>query len=108
MTKDNKEHTAIHGCLRASTAVILLAWSTVSIFLMRSFASAVTVSHSGNGNCNRNSQVKVTCRYRADEKVKCFIARIVWITVNWYRYRIHGFSIIETKVFSYEQVDSIN
>ena len=62
MTKDNKEHTEIHGCLRASTAVILLAWSTVSIFLMRSFASAVTVSHSGNGNCNRNSQVKVTCR----------------------------------------------
>lgn len=41
--------TQIHGCLRASLAVILLLGFTVSIWLMRFFASGVTVSHSGDG-----------------------------------------------------------
>lgn len=46
--------TQTHGCLRASWAVILLAGLMVSIWLIRFLASGVTVSHSGEGNCNRN------------------------------------------------------
>lgn len=42
--------TEIHGCLRASAAVIRLDGLMVSILLMRSLASGVTVSHSGEGN----------------------------------------------------------
>lgn len=41
--------TQIHGCLSASVALIRLAGFTVNIELMRFFASAVTVSHSGDG-----------------------------------------------------------
>lgn len=41
--------TQIHGCLRASAAVILLPGLTVNIWFMRFFASGVTVSHSGLG-----------------------------------------------------------
>lgn len=43
--------TQTHGCLRASWAVMRLAGLMVSIWLMRFFASGVTVSHSGEGNC---------------------------------------------------------
>merc|ERR1719228_1469119 len=39
----------IQGCFRASSARILLAGFTVSIWLIRFFASGVTVSHSGEG-----------------------------------------------------------
>ena len=42
--------TQIHGCFSASEAVIRLAGLIVSILLMRSLASGVTVSHSGDGN----------------------------------------------------------
>lgn len=42
--------TQIHGCFRASEAVMRLAGLMVSILLMRSLASGVTVSHSGDGN----------------------------------------------------------
>lgn len=42
--------TQTHGCLRASWAVILFAGLIVSIWLIRFFASGVTVSHSGEGN----------------------------------------------------------
>lgn len=42
--------TQTHGCLRASWAVMRLAGLMVSIWLMRFFASGVTVSHSGEGN----------------------------------------------------------
>jgi hypothetical protein len=39
----------IHGCFRASAEVIRLAGLTVSIELIKFLASAVTVSHSGDG-----------------------------------------------------------
>lgn len=42
--------TQIHGCFSASEAVIRLAGLIVSILLIRSLASGVTVSHSGDGN----------------------------------------------------------
>ena len=41
--------THIHGCLRASEAVIRFAGFTVNMLFMRFFASGVTVSHSGEG-----------------------------------------------------------
>jgi len=41
----------IQGCLRACSAVILRPGGTVSIELIRFFASGVTVSHSGDGYC---------------------------------------------------------
>lgn len=53
---DNFQGTHIHiltdiqGCFRASAAVIRLDGLIVNILLMRSFASGVTVSHSGDGN----------------------------------------------------------
>lgn len=53
-TKKSMVHfalTDIHGCFRASAAVIRLDGLIVNILLMRSFASGVTVSHSGEGNC---------------------------------------------------------
>ncbi len=43
------ELTKIHWCLSASAAVIRLEGFIVSIELIRLFASAVTVSHSGGG-----------------------------------------------------------
>lgn len=46
-----RQLTQTHGCLRACSAVILLAGLMVSIWLMRFLASGVTVSHSGEGNC---------------------------------------------------------
>lgn len=52
MTKKVVGLTEIQGCLSASAAVILLAGLMVSILLMRSLASGVTVSHSGEGNCH--------------------------------------------------------
>lgn len=48
--------TEIQGCLRASEAVMRLAGLIVSILLMRSFASGVTVSHSGEGNFKRERE----------------------------------------------------
>lgn len=42
--------TDIQGCFRASAAVMRLDGFMVNILLMRSFASGVTVSHSGEGN----------------------------------------------------------
>lgn len=41
--------TLIHGCLRAWDAEMRLAGLTVSMLFIRFFASAVTVSHSGEG-----------------------------------------------------------
>jgi len=46
---DMKVRTQIHGCLSASAAVMRLAGLTVSMLLIRFFASWVTVSHSGDG-----------------------------------------------------------
>lgn len=46
--------------MRASAAVTLLAGLMVSILLMRSLASAVTVSHSGDGNCRDTDTVSRT------------------------------------------------
>lgn len=51
---DSHELTEIHGCLSTSAAVMRLAGLMVSILLIRSFASGVTVSHSGEGNCGCN------------------------------------------------------
>ena len=48
--------TQIHGCLRASAAVMRLAGLTVNIWLMRFLASGVTVSHSGDGYYDDNSR----------------------------------------------------
>ena len=45
--------THIQGCLSASTALMRLLGFTVNIQLMRFFASDVTVSHSGDGYCDR-------------------------------------------------------
>ena len=42
--------TEIQGCFRASAAVMRFPGLIVSILLMRSLASGVTVSHSGEGN----------------------------------------------------------
>lgn len=47
--------TQIHGCFSASEAVMRLAGLIVSILLMRSLASGVTVSHSGDGNFKNTS-----------------------------------------------------
>jgi len=44
-----KRLTQIHGCLRASEAVIRLAGFTDNIWLIRFLPSGVTVSHSGDG-----------------------------------------------------------
>ena len=55
--------TQIHGCLRASFAVILLLGFTVSIWLMRFFASGVTVSHSGVGYCFTKKKKKTYYLY---------------------------------------------
>ncbi len=49
------ELTEIHGCLSTSAAVMRLDGLMVSILLIRSFASGVTVSHSGEGNCGCNT-----------------------------------------------------
>lgn len=54
-TLKTNELTHIHGCLRASDAVTRLAGFTVNIWLIRFFASGVTVSHSGDGYYERNS-----------------------------------------------------
>lgn len=43
------ELTHIHGCFKASEAVILLEGLTVNMLFIRLFASGVTVSHSGDG-----------------------------------------------------------
>lgn len=51
--------TQIHGCFSASDAVIRFAGLMVSILLIRSFASGVTVSHSGEGNFRKNTQVYI-------------------------------------------------
>lgn len=45
-----RTRTQIQGCLRASAAVMRLLGLMVSILLIRSLASGVTVSHSGDGN----------------------------------------------------------
>lgn len=50
------ERWQIHGCFRASDAVMRLAGLMVSILLMRSLASGVTVSHSGDGNFERRKR----------------------------------------------------
>lgn len=48
--------TEIQGCFSASAAVIRLDGLMVSILLMRSLASGVTVSHSGEGNCEEEQR----------------------------------------------------
>lgn len=53
-------HTQIQGCLRASAAVMRLLGLMVSILLIRSLASGVTVSHSGDGNCKNECFILVT------------------------------------------------
>lgn len=49
-------HTQIQGCFRASAAVMRLLGLMVSILLIRSLASGVTVSHSGDGNCKKKKK----------------------------------------------------
>ena len=49
-------HTQIQGCFRASAAVMRLLGLMVSILLIRSLASGVTVSHSGDGNCAKKQE----------------------------------------------------
>lgn len=51
--------TQIHGCFSASEAVIRFAGLMVSILLIRSFASGVTVSHSGEGNLKKKKSMCV-------------------------------------------------
>lgn len=51
-------HTQIQGCFRASAAVMRLLGLMVSILLIRSLASGVTVSHSGDGNCKKKKKKK--------------------------------------------------
>lgn len=53
-----RTRTQIQGCLRASAAVMRLLGLMVSILLMRSLASGVTVSHSGDGNCQGETQTR--------------------------------------------------
>lgn len=53
--------TQIHGCFSASEAVIRFAGLMVSILLIRSFASGVTVSHSGEGNLRKICICVVSC-----------------------------------------------
>lgn len=48
--------TEIQGCLSASAAVIRLDGLMVNILLMRSLASGVTVSHSGEGNYRKKGE----------------------------------------------------
>lgn len=49
--------TQTQGCLSAWSAVILLAGLIVNIWLIRFLASGVTVSHSGEGNCEAQRKV---------------------------------------------------
>lgn len=56
---NNNIITQIHGCLRASAEVIRLAGLTVNIELIRFFASAVTVSHSGDGYLEGKKKRKI-------------------------------------------------
>lgn len=51
--------THIHGCLSASDAVTRLAGFTVNIWLIKFFASGVTVSHSGDGYCEIIQKTKL-------------------------------------------------
>lgn len=54
------ELTQIHGCFNASDAVMRLYGLTVSIWLIKFFASGVTVSHSGDGYCEqRNLKIRL-------------------------------------------------
>lgn len=50
--------TQIHGCFKASAAVIRLYGLTVNIWLIKFFASGVTVSHSGDGYCQQIENIK--------------------------------------------------
>lgn len=49
--------TQTQGCLSAWSAVIRLAGLIVNIWLIRFLASGVTVSHSGEGNCEEQRNV---------------------------------------------------
>lgn len=60
--------TDIQGCFRASAAVMRLDGFMVNILLMRSFASGVTVSHSGEGNCQSKGTRVRDCRERQKEQ----------------------------------------
>lgn len=55
--KKQSKITQIQGCFRASNAVIRFDGFTVSIWLIKFFASGVTVSHSGEGYCHKNKQM---------------------------------------------------
>lgn len=50
-------------------AVTLLAGLMVSILLIRSLASGVTVSHSGEGNCSRNDITETIYNFLATANV---------------------------------------
>lgn len=56
--------TQIHGCFSASDAVIRFAGLMVSILLIRSFASGVTVSHSGEGNLRKKNMYVYVILYK--------------------------------------------
>lgn len=58
--------THIQGCFKASEAVTLLAGLIVSILLIKSLASGVTVSHSGDGNWDSGQF------YRSHTRMKTF------------------------------------
>lgn len=48
-TDATRSRWQIHGCFKASSALILFAGFTVNIWFIRFLASGVTVSHSGEG-----------------------------------------------------------
>lgn len=60
--------TDIQGCFRASAAVMRLDGFMVNILLIRSFASGVTVSHSGEGNCQSKGTGVRDCREQQKEQ----------------------------------------
>lgn len=61
VVRSTKTLTQIQGCLRACSAVILLAGLMVNIWLIRFFASGVTVSHSGDGNWEEINEGTRSC-----------------------------------------------
>lgn len=75
-------HTQIQGCLRASEAVMRLLGLMVSILLIRSLASGVTVSHSGDGNCQTISKTQTwptPVKIMMSNVIKTYQEKTAWI-----------------------------
>ena len=58
-----RERTQIQGWRSASEEVMRLGDESCSICWIRCFASGVTVSHSGDGNCARNHETHMRSHY---------------------------------------------